>query len=180
MTDHPADTCRLFFALWPDQAEREALCAWQPLLHALCGGKAMRPDTLHCTLAFLGEVEAQRLEALTLAAREVAMRPFDLALVAAHYWGHNHIVYAAPAALAPELGELVSGLESALRRHRFRFEPREYKPHVTLLRHAQWTDTPLPVMLPVRWRCRDFVLVRSLNDTRGARYEVLCRFRARG
>lgn len=180
MTDHPADTCRLFLALWPDQAEREALCAWQPPLQVLCGGKAMHPDTLHCTLAFLGEVEMRRLEALALAAREVAMRPFDLELAAAHYWGHNHIVYAAPAALAPELGELVSRLEAALRRHRFHFESRAYKAHVTLLRHAQWTDVPLPAMPFVRWRCREFVLVRSLSDARGARYEVLCRFRARG
>lgn len=180
MTDPDADTSRLFFALWPDTAERTALSAWQAPLQALCGGKAMRPDTLHCTLAFLGEVPARRLEALTLAAREATMRRFDLEFAAARYWGHNHIAYAAPVVVPPVLDELVAGLETSLRKHHFHFEQREYKPHVTLLRHAQWTDAPLPSIPPVRWHCRDFALVRSLSDAHGARYEVLCRFRARG
>lgn len=47
---------RLFFALWPNDAERAALAAWQPPLLELCGGKAMRADTLYATLVFLGEV----------------------------------------------------------------------------------------------------------------------------
>jgi len=180
MTDSDADTCRLFFALWPDTAERKALSAWQAPLQALCGGKAMRSDTLHCTLVFLGEVELQRLEALKLAACEVTMRRFDLEFSAARYWGHNHLAYAVPVAVPPALGELVAGLESALHKHHFRFEQREYKPHVTLLRQAQWTDVPLPAMPSVRWRCVDFALVRSLRDARGARYDVLCRFPAQG
>jgi 2'-5' RNA ligase len=169
-------TCRLFFALWPAAAGRAALSAWQTPLQTLCGGKAMRDETLHCTLAFLGAVPEARLEALCLLAQELAFTPFDLELAAAHYWGHNHIVYAAPAATPDELSALVAGLEGNLRKHRFHFEQRAYKPHVTLLRHAQWTDAPLPPMSPVVWPCREFVLVQSLGDASGARYEVLCRF----
>lgn len=67
-------------------------------------------------------------------------------------------------------------LEQRLRKHRFRFEPREYKPHVTLLRHAKWSDEPLPKMDAVRWAVSDFVLVQSLRDERGPHYEVLARF----
>lgn len=87
---------RVFFALWPDEAVRSALSAWQPSLRELCGGDAMRADTLHSTLVFLGEVETHRLEALLLAAREVAGSPFEIDFDVARYWGHNHIVYAAP------------------------------------------------------------------------------------
>ncbi|GAB4121487.1 MAG: hypothetical protein Fur0026_13240 [Sideroxydans sp.] len=171
---------RLFFALWPRLAERAALAAWQAPLHELCGGKPMRPDTLHCTLVFLGGVAEYRLEALCRAAREVAFREFALTLAAAHYWGHNHIVYAAPSTLASAHAALVQTLEHALRKHRFHFEARPYRAHVTLLRHAQWSDTPLPPLPAVRWRVADFALVQSLSDGQGARYEVLCRFNAQG
>ncbi len=169
---------RVFFALWPSEAERAALAAWQEPLRELCGGKAMQPETLHATLVFLGNVVEHRLEALSLAAKEISFRRFDLTLTAAHYWGHNHIVYAAPDAVPPALAVLADELERNLRRHRFHLERRPYKPHITLLRHAKWTDTGLPPMPAVRWRMGEFVLVRSLSDEQGARYEVLARFAA--
>ncbi len=171
---------RLFFALWPDEAERQALVAWQTPLQRLCGGRAMRSAGLHATLVFLGEVGEERFEALLLAAQEVNGERFGLKFALARYWGHNHIVFAAPLEVPPALLWLVSELERRLRRHHFRFEARSYKPHVTLLRHAQWSDSPLPVMSPLLWRARDFALVQSLNDAQGARYEVLARFPLHG
>jgi 2'-5' RNA ligase len=167
---------RLFFALWPSAAERAALAAWQPLLHESCGGRVMLSDTLHTTLVFLGNVPESRLEALRLAAQEVSGNRFGLDLTAAHYWGHNRIVYAAPPTIPAPLADLVSDLEHSLRKHRFHFEVRPYKPHVTLLRNAQWSDAMLPAMRAVRWHIEDFVLVHSLSDEQGARYEVLARF----
>lgn len=167
---------KLFFALWPNESERAALAAWQAPLRELCGGREMAPVTLHATVVFLGDVAEHRLESLYLAAQEAEFRPFDLHLTTAHYWGHNHIVYAAPAVVPPPLAQLVGELEASLRRHRFRFESRPYKPHITLLRHAKWSDEPLPAMPQVLWRARGFALVRSLSDEQGARYEVLARF----
>jgi 2'-5' RNA ligase len=167
---------RLFFALWPGDAERAALAAWQSTLRECCGGRVMRADTLHATLVFLGEVAGQRMEALKLAAQEVQAQAFVLSFENARYWGHNHIVYAAPKMIPPQLDDLVQDLECRLRRHRFHFEQRPYKPHATLLRHAIWSDTPLPAMPAVRWSMRDFVLVRSLSDENGAYYELLARF----
>lgn len=176
MESVPENTRRVFFALWPETAECAALVDWQTRLRELCGGKMMRTDTLHCTLAFLGEVAEHRLEALRLAAQQAIFQPFSLEFCAAQYWGHNHIVCAAPDETPPELTELVASLQDILHAHRFRFEDRPYKAHVTLLRHAQWTDAPLPPMPAVRWHCREFVLVQSMGDAQGARYEILCRF----
>lgn len=180
MESIPENVCRVFFALWPDDAERAALANWQAPLRELCGGKMMRSDTLHCTLAFLGEVAEHRLEALQLAAQEAVFQPFSITWSVAHYWGHNHIIYAAPYETPSALTDLVLSLQDILRTHHFRFEERLYKPHVTLLRHAQWTDAPLPPTPAVRWQARDFVLVQSLNDAQGAHYEVLCRFGGQG
>ena len=167
---------RLFFALWPSAAERTALAAWQRPLGELCGGRKMHAETLHTTLVFLGEVAEHRLEALRLAAQEVRGRGFELELTMAHYWGHNHIVYAAPELVPSSLADLVDELEQRLIQHRFRFDKRPYKPHVTLLRSATWSDAGSPALPAVHWRFRDFALVQSLSDEKGARYEVLERF----
>lgn len=167
---------RVFFALWPDEAERAALAAWQARLHKVCGGSAMRAATLHGTLVFLGDVAQHRLEALQLAAQEVEGECFDLAFDVARYWGHNHIVYAAPHMVPPRLENLAHDLELSLIKHRFRFDQRTYKPHVTLLRHAQWSDAPLPEMEKVVWRVRSFALVQSAPDEQGTNYSVLARF----
>jgi RNA 2',3'-cyclic 3'-phosphodiesterase len=167
---------RVFFALWPDEASRSALAAWLAPLRKLCGGRAMQPESLHNTLVFLGNVLVHRLEALKLAAQEVQATPFNLRLDKAHYWRHNHIVYAAPGNIPAQLLQMVRGLELQLRRHHFDFDRREYKPHVTLLRNAAWKDAALPDVQPVTWQIRDFVLVQSLTDETGARYQVLERF----
>lgn len=176
--DSPKEHAHVFFALWPKPQERTALAAWQAGLHKLCGGRVMRPDTLHTTLVFLGEVAVARMEALQLAAQEVALEPFELCFDAAHYWGHNHIVFAAPGRVPAQLKQLVNTLQRHLINHCFHFEQRAYQPHVTLLRHAQWNDAGLPAMTAVCWRINDFVMVQSLRDGQGARYKVLARFGA--
>ena len=167
---------KVFFALWPTPAERASLAAWQQPLRHLCGGRAMLGGTLHSTLVFIGDVAQPRLEALQLAAREVSAESFELCFDEARYWGHNHIVYAAPGSAPGQLEQLVSALEQRLAKHRFRFEQRGYKPHVTLLRNARWTDAPLPGMHQVRWQIRDFALVQSASRDGLASYRVLARF----
>lgn len=173
-TDNP--TARVFFALWPSDAERDRLAAWQTPLHRLCGGRVMSGKTLHATLAFIGEIEPSRLEALQLAAREVGGESFELCFDTAHYWGHNHIVYASSKHLPQQLTQLADVLAQRLIQHRFKFDQRDYKLHVTLLRNARWTDAPLPEMQPTRWQIKDFVLVQSVPQDELASYRVLVRF----
>jgi 2'-5' RNA ligase len=166
---------KLFFALWPNDAERTAMTSWQAPLHALCGGRVMRAETLHATLVFLGEVAEHRLEVLHLAAQEAEFQPFELHLIRAHYWRHNRIVYAAPRTVPHPLAGLVKGLEVSLDKHHIRFDRRPYKPHVSLLRNAKWGDELLPPMPAVCWRCNEFVLVQSLSDASGPVYRILAR-----
>ena len=176
--NHPTDnpTARVFFALWPTVAESGALAAWQAPLKHLCGGRAMLGKTLHATLVFIGRIEQTRLEALQLAAQEAGAEGFELCFDEARYWGHNHIVYAAPRHVPQQLMQLVDALEQCLVRHRFKFDQREHKPHITLLRNARWTDAPLPAMQPVCWQIRDYALVQSAHRDGLADYRVLARF----
>ncbi len=177
MADKPENqTVRVFFALWPAEAEQTALASWQRPLGELCGGRAMRVEALHLTLVFIGQVELYGLEVLEKAAREARGEPFSLTFDVARYWGHNHIVYAAPSKVPSQLSRLVKALERCLESHHFVFDKRPYKPHITLLRHARWTDEPLPDMPEVVWRARDFALVQSVAGEEGTRYQVLARF----
>lgn len=169
-------TARVFFALWPTAAERAQLAAWQAPLKRLCGGRAMRGETLHNTLVFIGDVELYRLEALQLAAQEVAGEGFELCFDEARYWGHNHIVHAATRHTPQQLTQLVDALEQRLAAHRFKFDRRGYQPHVTLLRNARWSDTPLPAMQPASWQIGDFALVQSAPRNELTNYRVLAHF----
>jgi 2'-5' RNA ligase len=85
-------------------------------------------------------------------------------------------VYAAPGHVPQQLAQLVSSLEQHLAMHHFKFDQREYKPHVTLLRNAHWKDAPLPEMHPVCWQIKDFSLVQSGQQEGQSNYRVLARF----
>lgn len=174
--DNSKFVLRVFFALWPAEAERAALSAWQSPLQQRCGGRLTPTENLHNTLVFLGELESERMEALQLAAQEVRGAAFQLSFDIARYWGHNQIVYAAPGVVPAQLIRLVNDLEQRLRHHHFKIDQRPYKPHVTLMRHAKWSDSPLHAMPPVMWNMRDFVLVQSTSEGQGVRYEILARF----
>jgi RNA 2',3'-cyclic 3'-phosphodiesterase len=167
---------RVFFALWPNDEERAAIAAWQPPLKQLCGGSATPVQNLHNTLVFLGDVAEERLEALQLAAQEVKSGIFHVVFDSARYWGHNHIVFASPSSVPGSLTLLVQNLQQSLLRHQFKFDQRGYQPHITLLRHAHWADSPLPAMQQVRWKISEFALVQSVSAGQGVRYEVLARF----
>ena len=166
--EHRPEIVRIFFALWPDNGARRALSAWQKRLEGL--GREMRPQNLHVTLVFLGNVEASRLEALQLAAAEIEVRHFELCLDELRYWEHNRIWHAAPREIPESLRHLVSELQLSLDRHGFDFDRREYKPHVTLLRNARMKD--VPQVEPLRWHVKDFAMVQGgIAD-----YRVLARF----
>lgn len=178
MASMPSDMhpLRLFFALWPSPAEQAALARWQPQLRAACGGRAMRADTLHLTLAFLGQVQRSRLTTLQQAVRGLTVPPFRLCFDTAQHWPHNHIVYANPSAPPAILAMLVVELAACLRQAAFDFDDRAFHPHVTLLRNAHCTGAPPAQPAPVCWDVRNFALVQSMTDAQGARYEVLARF----
>lgn len=169
-------TIRVFFALWPDAAVSEALATGQASLERLCGGRAIRAEMLHMTLVFIGAIDQTRLEALQLAAQEVVAPRFTMRFDTLRYWGHNHIVYATPSQAPRKLQYLVNALQERLAVHRFRFDAREHKPHVTLLRKARCGDEPMPQLAPVRWQVSDFALVQSANERGSLEYRVLARF----
>lgn len=167
------DTLRLFFALWPDAATRDALNRTGKWLHQHWGGRRMRADTLHLTLAFLGTTPVDQLKTLVACADNVLTEPFELVLDRAGFWRHNRIGWFGPSETPPPHLKLVSALNAALQAAGFPVDARPHVPHVTLLRNTAGGD--VPVCTPVRWRASEFVLVKSVTGSGDARYEVMWR-----
>lgn len=76
----PPHARRLFFALWPSAADAARIMAWAQQAHQLWGGRVMRQDTLHLTLAFLGETPEEQVQRLCRAAPDwpAPVRPVTL------------------------------------------------------------------------------------------------------
>jgi 2'-5' RNA ligase len=174
----PVAPLRLFFALWPDDATRARLADWTQVIHRASGGRAMRPENVHLTLAFLGNTDAALLPSVVAAASRVAPRRFTLRIDEPGYWRHNQIAWAGVRESPPELDALVLDLRAALVDAKIAFDPKPFVAHLTLVRKAR-PGFRLPRLEPIEWPVRDFVLVRSVTGPDGSTYEVAERW-ARG
>jgi 2'-5' RNA ligase len=181
-TAKPA-TARVFFALWPfpEVADRLGNIAHDAALSF--GGRATRRDTIHLTLAFLGNVAEARLPELSIAAASVGVEPFAINVDRLGFWLHNHLLWAGCQAPAAELDALSSQLRKALARAGFRVggEGRDFAPHITLVRRvpeatAPSDRRPLPSIEPFTWRNERFVLVRSTLSALGSSYQIIDEF----
>src|SRR5689334_23975990 len=105
---------RVFFALWPDDAQRNALFAAAQRVHPHTDGRMMRRENVHQTVVFIGNVTDAELHTIKAAAAAIKTSAFDLHFGTLRYWRHNRIVWAAPRATPASLLELVNMLEARL------------------------------------------------------------------
>ena len=184
-TTKPA-TARVFFALWPsaEVADRLGDIAQEAALSF--GGRATRRETIHLTLAFLGNVAESRLTELSSAAHEVCVAPFGLDINQLGYWSHNHLLWAGCRTPLAPLNELFGQLGTMLARAGFRIggEARDFAPHVTLVRRipdvaAPSENFPLPSIETIHWHCERFVLIGSTLSASGPVYRVIDEFQLR-
>lgn len=165
----PPRPARVFFALWPAAPVAKRLHALGGEAHALCDGRLMRRETLHMTLAFIGDVAQERLPALFAVGDRVGAEAFTLALDRVAGWRHNRIVWVGAHETPSPLAALVGRLNGELAAAGFPVERRSFAPHVTLLRNAR-AALPERVVEPVEWRVDGFALMESQRREDGAHY----------
>lgn len=164
---------RVFFALWPDAGAVQRLHDLAGTAHAICDGRRMRRDTLHLTLAFIGDVARERVADLIAAGDRVHAAAFTLTLDRIAAWRHNRIVWAGAKAIPDALSDLFEQLTAAVAEAGFPLEPRKFAPHVTLLRNARADLPGGEIDPPIEWRVRRFVLVESDRRDDGSHYDPL-------
>jgi RNA 2',3'-cyclic 3'-phosphodiesterase len=173
LAPHAGKPLRLFIALWPDEALRQAIAAWQQAWNWPPHAALVKSERIHLTLHFLGNVTAARLPDLAQAI-SVPFEPFTLALRRPEIWP-NGVAVVLPDRVPAALSRLHSALGRELVALDLPVEERPYRAHVTLARRAHRAKPPAQA-LDLRWRIdQGFVLVRSLPG--GAGYEVLERFK---
>ena len=166
---------RLFFALWPPRQAAAALHAWAQSVQRAAGGRVTRAETIHLTLAFLGEVSEENASRAIQAARLVTCQSHAMVLEQAKFWPRNRIVWAGPLETPAPMAALAAALAEELKAKGFRTESRTFKSHVTLIRKAR-EPGKLPPLPAVGWPVDEFALVRSQLSAAGSRYEFVERF----
>ncbi|MBP7204084.1 MAG: RNA 2',3'-cyclic phosphodiesterase [Propionivibrio sp.] len=171
---------RLFFALWPSPAAAERLARVATDAAARLGGKPTRLETLHLTLAFLGEVADENVPRLVDLVSNLRAEPIELRIDQPGYWRRNCLFWAGCHDTLAPLETLVAELRQRLGAAGFTVSngERPFTPHVTLVRKIPEIplNAALPAIGPIEWRCSDFVLVRSQLSEKGPSYEPLARF----
>jgi 2'-5' RNA ligase len=162
---------RLFFALWPDALSRARLAGIARELARRVEGRAVPETNIHLTLAFLGEVEAARLDAVLDAGASLGGADFPVVLDRLGAFRRAQVAWAGCSAPAQELLELQSTLADLLASAGFDLEHRPFAPHLTLARKAVHTLEGESLEPPVQWIAHEVALVRT--DFGTGRYTTL-------
>lgn len=163
---------RLFFALWPNDAERTALVHATRTVVEACGGRTVPRENLHLTLAFLGSVSAERLPALLSSAAAVRSAAFALVLDRIEHFRRSRVLAATPTQLPGAAGALAAALRDRLLECGFTPDLKPFRAHLTLAREVMRARESA-ALAPVRLECAAFTLVESRTEARGALYSVL-------
>jgi 2'-5' RNA ligase len=168
-------TCRLFFALWPSDQIRQAVIVNLSELSPSIKGRIMRPENIHITLHFIGQVTTTVKDCLLAAAESVHVEPFRLTLDTFGYFKKARIVWMGSREVPQQLLQLHGHLGTASQRCGYQPEKRPYAPHMTLVRKCfKPVDRQAEFSIP--WEINEFVLVESITRQEGVKYRVIARF----
>ncbi len=166
---------RVFFALPPAADVRAPLAHLASEVAASTGGRATAEDSIHLTLAFVGDVPRERVSALQAIGALVHGGRFDMALDQLGGFRRARVAWIAPSAVPRGLLDLQHALGAALAAQGFPLDLRPFTAHVTLARHCR-DLLPAASTTPVVWPVREFALWQSSTAATGARYRELARW----
>ncbi len=177
MSSAPAEQggLRLFFALWPDEAVRQALVRIGRQLALPPGAKRLVPDNLHLTLAFIGTQGPEVQACLEQQAEAIRLPPFTLTLDQLGFFAKPQVVWLGDRDPPESLLQLAQALKQAQLRCGLEPELRPFQTHLTLLRKVRHPPVPFQPE-PVTWPVQEFVLVASETRPEGAQYRIVRRF----
>ena len=185
-----AESIRVFCAVELPEAIRAAVAAHAARLRREfpeARASWVRPEGLHITLKFIGEVEAARVEALTRAAGAAVegCKPFSLSIEESETFpprGAARVLWLGVKDESGQLAQLQQRLERECEAAGFPREPRAFKPHLTAARlrtpnmanalseaHRQATFGPY------HFQVSELLVIRSELGPGGSRYTPLSR-----
>ena len=166
------NTKRVFFALWPDNRQRDRLRDVINSVAKTVEGTAVDRRNWHITLAFIGTFPEDRVPYLLERAEQITVEPFRLSFDRLEFWPRPKVASLCAAMVPPELQALVDSLNTMLVDLGIEPEDRTYRPHITVARNARpFTTERLAQRSVTEWS--SFELVESVSVPRGAYYVPL-------
>ncbi len=166
-------TRRLFFAVALPEALRRRVVDWRAGQFPVEAGRPVAADNLHLTLAFLGDVSANKEQAFRSAATRLQQKAFTLTFDDCGQWPGAGVVWLGMRRAPRGLLQLAQWLRSQAARNGCYQSPLPFHPHVTLLRQA-YKAVALPPGAPGWDMAVDrFGLYASLFDNGRTRYMLL-------
>jgi 2'-5' RNA ligase len=165
-------TRRLFFALWPDAGCRQQIKRHCKSLLQHGGGRAVDPDNLHFTLAFLGNVNAKQQACVEQMADQVRLSSLEFTVDVAGHWAKPRVLWVGPGDMPEVLVTLATKLRDGAISCGIQMDMRPYRAHMTLMRKVSRVKESISVR-PFVWHANSFVLVKSVTHQEGVKYEVI-------
>ena len=166
------NTQRLFFALWPDNRQRDRLRDVINSVAKTVEGKAVDRRNWHITLAFIGAFPEHRIPYLLERAADIQVEPFRLNFDRLEYWPRPKVASLCAATVPLELQALVDSLNAVMLDLGLKPEERTYRPHITVARNARpFTTERLAQRSIFEWS--SFDLVQSVSVPGGVHYVPL-------
>jgi len=163
---------RIFFALWPNDPQREQLQnTISPIVQAI-EGTVVKRSNWHVTLAFVGEYPERLISELQMAAAAIAFEPFRSSFDKAKYWTQAKVAVLTPTSISPELERLVGALNTVMSDAGLVVPTRAYRPHITIARRARPFETRR-LAQPARLEWSGVELVESVSAPGGSSYHPL-------
>jgi 2'-5' RNA ligase len=129
---------RLFVAIDLNDSVRAAIAQYCGKLRIACSSaKWVRPEGMHITLKFIGEMSEDRVDGILSALKMVrSTSQVDMSLRGVGFFPNEHRprVFWAGIHASPNLAEIAHAIESKLEPLKIPKEAREFKPHLTLAR----------------------------------------------
>lgn len=164
---------RLFVALQPSPAFREALADLQDRLRAAgVAGRYLDPGNLHLTLAFIGEWPRAVTEILP-----PVEAPFPITLSHIGIFQRARVLWAGVQP-SEALNALAAQVRRGLQQAGIPYDPQAFNPHVTLIRKPVLPGDGLPagvVPPPAAMTVREVCLYQSEHRAEGMAYTVIGR-----
>ena len=178
-----AATERLFIALTLPDAVRDTLAGEaQPLP----GVTWTRPEQLHVTLRFLGDVPAEQVDGIVTRLASIRVAPFILPVENVGTFPPNrppHVLWIGVGSGHPRLFQLRQRLDDALLSAGLQLDVRTFHPHITLARCAETAAKPIAHWLHTHrdfaappFRIETFDLYSSVLNPTGAVHTLKRRF----
>ncbi|MCZ3384372.1 RNA 2',3'-cyclic phosphodiesterase [Kosakonia sp. SOY2] len=167
---------RLFFALELPADIQTQVVQWRAQQFPPDAGRPIAAANLHLTLAFLGEISAEKQRALEALAGRIRQPVFTLTLDDAGQWLRSRVVWLGSRQPPRGLLQLADMLRAQASRSGCYQNPQPFHPHITLLRDASHAVTIPPPGFHWSFPVTAFALYESQFIQGRTRYTQLHRW----